>query len=187
MGGSKGRDSMAYAEPIRLMAAEGMATRHIAKELNISSPKVYRIADAAGIPIRETDRPTMRFHVPSIRDKAYDLPAAQAVEYLLGIISDLAVNQAAPSFDFVNNALRGPIAVIYAMLIGRRGHIVPTQFIYASLYRDRIDNPPGSKMIQVYISRLRKVLPPGEKIVCQWGVGYKLTGPDKPQTKGASP
>jgi DNA-binding response OmpR family regulator len=65
-------------------------------------------------------------------------------------------------------------AQILMCLAEGNGQIVSRQSIRNRLYGDRVDGGPVTKIIDVYISKLKPKLPPGS-IKLAWGIGYRLT------------
>ena len=68
--------------------------------------------------------------------------------------------------------LSGREASILARLLARKG-LLPKQTLWQSLYEDG-DSEAALKIIDVYVSRLRRALPAGS-IDTIWGQGYTLT------------
>lgn len=65
-------------------------------------------------------------------------------------------------------------ARILLMLNAVAGRVVTREQIMIALHPDG-DGPESDKSVDVYVSRIRKALPPGVAIEPVWGEGYRLT------------
>ncbi|MCV9910196.1 helix-turn-helix domain-containing protein [Brucella sp. HL-2] len=70
--------------------------------------------------------------------------------------------------------LTGNEATIFRCLMSR--DVADKDFIWHSLYGDRVDNPPEQKIIDVHICYMRRKLRPfGIQIGTVWGRGFSLS------------
>lgn len=65
-------------------------------------------------------------------------------------------------------------AAILLALYGRRGATLSKDGLMAVLYSDRAGEEPEIKIVDVFISKLRKAIG-RDKIITHWGVGYRLS------------
>lgn len=115
----------------------------------------------------------------SIQDRAYQMPPQEAVDYLCGVVESLAEAlklEEGDEFD-APCELKMYERRLLAFLAERPGRIVPQQQLFAAMYWDRhTDEMPALKLVQVYVSRLRKKLPPTYgTIETVWYQGYIFT------------
>jgi len=101
------------------------------------------------------------------RDHAARMEPREAVEYLCCLLDDLTgdAEPMLPGLRFMENR-------VYQCLKRRRGRPVSCEDIMTAIYFDR--DPATRKTLDVLVMRVRRHLPPSEKIETVYGFGYRL-------------
>lgn len=153
---------------IRRAQQEGMTIAEAAQELGISYDAARNRAYRANVKLavqREV----------SFEQKALEMKPVDAVNYLLGVVhSLLMVHPDQPRFAFDLTPMQERLL---AALDDHRGMVVSKESLFEAIYFDRIedDRPESMKIVDVQVSKIRKLLPDGfGSIDCVWGVGYRL-------------
>ena len=153
------------------MAREGMTLREICDATGLGYSAVRgRLRRADVRPVYERQR--------GIRQIAEDMKPVDAVYYLLGIIEqfDLIVSEPHPVDEIGVHISDMPRRLLMA-LIEASPRYMSKDAIYNALYFDRAsgDDLPSLKIIDVFVCKLRAVLPRdiGE-IETVWGKGYRF-------------
>lgn len=152
------------------MVEDQMTYSEIADELGISRERARQRCNRIGLYATPKTAKTLR-------NRVQDMKAADAVEFLLGVFEELAL--AAPLDDHPVDAwgrFTTPLRRLLIILYDYQGRIVSKENLYAAVYFDRADadDIPHPKIIDVYICKLRKMLPDHVKVATVWGQGYRL-------------
>lgn len=109
-----------------------------------------------------------------VRRQVADMPAVEAVEYLLDLLADALGDQSVPEGDCQELRLSPSEIVVFRRLYRSIGTMVTRGALMNALYIDRPD-PPGEDTLRLFILRLRRKLPAGFAIESVWSRGYRLT------------
>ena len=150
---------------------DSLSVAAIARELETSTASVYRMGRRSGIDV--TGRRLMNYSSKTIEARAMAMKPLDAVEYLLGIVRSFVKDSPYDFEDAATLGITGRPAFIFHVLNNRLDQIVSKEALYTAMYSDRFD-PPELKIIDVYISHLRKQLPKEYKLITIWGHGYRL-------------
>lgn len=125
----------------------------------------------------------------TIRSTAEEMPPRQGIEYLLGIIEQIAPVFSAEEHpvDAWGVSLTPSQRIIAGILYDRCPHAVTKAELYDILYSTRADGEfPGLEVIGTLVQQLRKRLPESAgSIVNHWGRGYAFQKPAGDPAAGA--
>lgn len=165
------------AEMLEIAAAQGMNPNQLAREAGVYRADVVRAERREMVSLKRAVREDA-MKGRDYRDAVQDMRPIDAVEYLLGVIDELVDRPAQPW------ALPGVMMTVgernvFYTLARAKGRIVSKVGIMRGYMLGRgADDEPELKIIDVFVSRLRKKLSgTGIEIFTQWGVGYRMTAP----------
>lgn len=159
-------------EQVSSLAAQGLWTMEIAREMETSHSSVLRMAKMLGIQIsRHADRNESTADI--IRREIQDMSQLEAVDFLIWVIDELT--SFPEEIDIPLNVDLTPTPTrLLAYMLRHQGRVLSKRQIHEALYASD-SNAPEIKIIDVYVCGIRKVLPPHVKIETEWGKGYRLT------------
>lgn len=121
--------------------------------------------------------------VSTVRRIAEEMPPREAVEYLLGVLEEVApaVSGDPSEIDGWGVDWTSSQRLIVSTLFAASPEAVPSERLWSLLYAARPgDDGPDEKIIGVYICKIRKRLPPEHgQIVTYWGRGYAFEPADQ--------
>lgn len=112
-----------------------------------------------------------------VRRQVAAMPASEAVEYLLDLLSDTIGAEYGPVGDCRDFHLTPSELTLFRRLYRSEGNLVTHGSLMSALYIDRSD-PPSENTMQVFLVSLRRKLPRGFAIESVWAQGYRLTRAD---------
>ena len=147
---------------------ERRPVEHIADDLGMGKGAVYRIADRAGLTIRNGPPPpaprTLREAVRGMSDK-------DALEYALEAYEQVAGQTDADLALGLSLGLTQAQAAIFGLLHRHLGSPVAHERLGAAA---TFEETPGPEVIQVQISKMRVKLAGRYTISSVWGFGYQM-------------
>ena len=152
---------------VKQLHKEGMSLKMISAETGLAYDAIRsRLA-------RDGLRAVHDLHV-ELKTRVSVMKPGEAVEFLLQVIGNLLPtledNVAADAWPHLaHHELK-----LLRYLKEREGRWCTHEQIISALYYDRPGDAPGSRIVSVYISKLRKKLKPGWSIQTKRRIGYKL-------------
>lgn len=166
-------------EEIIRLAEEGVSKGETAKRIGLSRMQLYRILKS---------HPEIKFRRGSIskpidlRAEIADMPPAEAIEYLLGLLEmSEPKNPLEDAYRLVPTASRME-AKLLSVLLTKPSRVFTTSALLDAITFSRAGEPPNPKLINVMICNLRRKIHVAEApitIRTIWGTGYAIEVTDK--------
>lgn len=149
--------------------ASTMTLAQAAEELELSKNAVRSMMERRGLRCRSESQQTAR-------DYVQDMQPLDAIDYLIGVIEALTSADSDESHPVYDLPLTRSERRLVKLLMDRPNQPVRKKVIYDCIYHDRpdYDELPLQKIIDVFVSKIRKKLPPEHgQIETIWGEGYR--------------
>ncbi|MBN8188617.1 winged helix-turn-helix domain-containing protein [Salipiger thiooxidans] len=108
-----------------------------------------------------------------IRRQVGEMPAVEAVAYLLEVLANVMGDESGPVGDCPDLPLTPSEMVVFRRLYRSEDSFVTQGSLMNALYLNRAD-PPQEDAMRIMIMKLRHKLPTGFTIEAVWGQGYRL-------------
>ncbi len=176
------------------LAAVGATPSQAAAALGTSRASIARMERATGVTFRRDDKTGLRppedaveaavqagvmlVDPDHLRERAYDMKPAEAVDFLLGVLEGLTHRLPEMTLEpFPGLVLTKMEARLLHHLDLRDGKPCTKEALMAALYHSEPGDWPEVKLIDVFVCKLRaKLKETPFSIVTIWGVGYRLEG-----------
>ncbi len=164
-------DSFLSRETLSMLKTEGHGVMSAADAMGVSHAAVHRACEKHQLRLNDGRK---MLPIAKLRHYVDSLPASEAIEHLLFVIGEMSGQADDEVCRWPEIPMTGMMRATLMCLYKNEGRTVSKDAIAAAIYLNRTERP-DSKIIDVYVHKLRAVLgATGLKIRTDWGVGYKL-------------
>ncbi len=165
-------------EDLEAAAREGLWPAKAAERFGVTHVTIRRAEDRTGIKLDRVEKGAHRYG-NDYRAAAESMRPADAVEFLLDVIESLRVK---PDHEWQLPGIhltRSERQLLRAMADASPRILTRDHAITAIMAGREADDAPDEKIIDVFLSRIRKKLDPlGITFTTHWGVGWTIAKPD---------